>query len=317
MQVLIYGGGAVGLGIASCILKSQNQVDVIARPDTCQVLKTQGLFRGGIFGDCFFPPSEFECYPGLKKLPSEKKYDYILVCVKCYDSFYSARDLSYHKRIFKENTKIILFQNGWGNAEIFLQFFLKSQVYNARVITGFIRPQKNKVVITVHADSIHLGSLFGEDCSLLKKLAEAITEGGIPCEVYPDIQKDLWAKMLYNCALNPLGALLNVPYGKLGEDEGTKAVMDNVVREIYQVMESKGYRTHWASPQQYLDIFYARLLPATAEHESSTLQDLRSGKRTEIDFLNGAVVKLAEECNLSVPYNFTLYVAVKFLEKQK
>jgi len=317
MQVLIYGGGAVGLGIASCLLNSGHRVDILARADTCNLLKNEGLFREGIFGKSYFPPPKFSCFTDLKEITNPQKYDYILVCVKSYDSFNAACDLSENREIFKENTRVILFQNGWGNAEIFLQFFPKSQIYNARVITGFLRPQKNKVVITVHADSIHIGSLFGEDCAFLKEFTQAVSQGGIPCEIYPDIQKDIWAKMLYNCALNSLGAILNVPYGKLAEQEDTRRVMNNVVREIYEVMDRKSYSTHWSTPQEYLEVFYSRLLPATAEHESSTLQDLREGKRTEIDFLNGAVVKLAGEVGLSVPYNYTLYVIVKFLEKKR
>ncbi len=316
MEILIYGGGAVGLGIASCLLKSQQEVDILARSDTCAALKTQGLFRNGIFGECHFLPNQFECFTNLNEITKSKKYDYILVCVKSYDSFSSARDLYHHKQLFKDETKIVLFQNGWGNAEIFAEFFPRDKIYNARVITGFVRKQKYRVTITVHAEPIHIGSIFDVDCLCLQDLAIAINNGDVPCEVYPPIAEDLWAKMLYNCALNPLGAILNVPYGKLGEQKWTRDIMDNVVAEVYQVMSKLGYRTHWPSPQEYLKVFYTRLLPATADHESSTLQDIRSGKKTEIDFLNGAVVKLAGEVGISVPYNSTLYALLKFLENK-
>ena len=77
--------------------------------------------------------------------------------------------------------------------------------------------QNNEVEITVHADSIHIGSLFDGDLLCMEKLCELITKGDIPCEKTDSIEKDLWAKMLYNCALNPLGAILDVPYGVLAE----------------------------------------------------------------------------------------------------
>lgn len=316
MEILIYGGGAVGLGIASCLLKSQQEVDILARSNTFAALKNQGLFRNGIFGECHFSPVQFQCFTNLNEINNGKKYDYILVCVKAYDSYPSARDLYCHKRLFKNETKIVLFQNGWGNAEIFAEFFPRDKIYNARVITGFVRKQKNRVTITVHAEPIHIGSIFNADCSCLQDLAIAINNGDIPCEVYPHIAEDLWAKMLYNCALNPLGAILNVSYGKLGEQKWTQDIMNNVVAEVYQVMSKLGYRTYWSTPQEYLDVFYTKLLPATAEHESSTLQDIRQGKRTEIDFLNGAVVKLAYNLGISVPYNFILYALLKFLENK-
>ncbi|MHC4215182.1 MAG: ketopantoate reductase family protein, partial [Planctomycetota bacterium] len=87
-------------------------------------------------------------------------YDFVLVCTKSFDSASAAADLSGHRDSFNDQTIIVLFQNGWGNSDAFLSFFERSIIYNARVITGFRRTHKNEVIITVHADSIHVGSLF-------------------------------------------------------------------------------------------------------------------------------------------------------------
>ena len=214
----------------------------------------------------------------------------------------------------QSKTKIILFQNGWGNTEIFASYFPEEIIYNANVITGFSRLKPNEVTITVHADAIHIGSLFHKDISGLHDLCKLITKGGIPCEVNESIEKDLWAKMLYNCALNGLGAILNVPYGMLGESEYTRNIMKGVVKEIYVVIEREGYRTWWETEEDYLETFYGKLLPPTAEHESSTLQDIKAKKSTEIEALNGAVIQLANKHRLSVPYNLFIYSMVKFIE---
>lgn len=313
LKGLIYGGGAVGLGIASCLLKSSATVTLVARENTIEHLLHDGLRRKGIFGDFSVPVSAFECVSLLNDV-SSTEFDYVLVCTKSSDSPTAAADLAAWMRDSGSRAPIVLFQNGWGNAEIFTEYFPKKQVFNARVITGFTRPRPNEVEITVHADAIHAGSLFGERSGQLETLCQAITDGGIPCQVTDSIEKDLWAKMLYNCALNPLGAILDVPYGALAEVESTRQIMDGIIREVYSVLAASGYQTHWATAEAFLDVFYTRLVPTTAQHKSSTLQDIRAHKRTEIDALNGAVIKLAEVHGINVPYNRSVYSMVKFLE---
>lgn len=333
MRALIYGGGAVGLGIASCLILSGAKVDIIAREGTVSALRRGGLERTGIFGSVLLRPSEFGAHaslddllggregskpepaPGLGEgLESDYDCDYVLVCTKSHGSPAAAADLSRHRKILGDGGKIVLFQNGWGNAEIFAEHFPKDQIYSARVITGFSRPENNVVEVTVHADSIHLGSLFGSDLAPMAPLGEAITTGGIPAEVVPEVGKDLWAKMLYNCALNPLGAIFGVPYGDLAEVSASREIMEALIGEIFAVMKAAGYRTHWSTPDEYRAVFYERLLPPTARHVSSTLQDIRAKKSTEIEALSGAVVRLGEEVGVPTPTNATLYRMVKFME---
>lgn len=313
MNILIYGTGAVGLGIASCLLQSAEPVTLIGREDTVAPLNSHGLIRTGIFGNISCKPEIINASISLKTI-SPVCYDYILVCTKSFDSLNTARYISSYPSLVNENTKIILFQNGWGNAEVFTEFFPEQQIFNARVITGFCRPEKNHVDITVHADAIHIGSLFSRNLSGLEYLCSLITTGGIPCEISYEIEKDLWAKMFYNCSLNPVGALFGVTYGVLGEWEQTRAIMNDIIMEAFHVMEQSGYTTHWATGQEYLNIFYSKLIPATASHTSSTLQDIRAKKRTEIDSLNGAIIALAKKRNIPVHCNRMIYNMIKFLE---
>ena len=315
MRILNYGAGAVGLGLDSCLLKAGISVDIIGRDETIGALRLKGLLRTGIFGDFTAEPQSFSCYSSLDQLFAGA-YDYILVTTKSFDSHAAAKDIAGHPKIFNEKTKIVLCQNGWGNAEIFSSFFPLEQIYNARVITGFYRPQPNEVMITVHAESILLGSLFHVGLKELEDLCQAITKGGLPCEISWDIEKDLWAKMLYNCALNPLGAILNVPYGALGESEFSRSLMNDIIREVFSVMIHAGHKTHWPLAEDYLKVFYEKQLPPTAEHTSSTLQDIKRKKKTEIEALNGIVIQMADKLSLPVPINRTVYQIVKFIEKR-
>jgi 2-dehydropantoate 2-reductase len=93
--------------------------------------------------------------------------------------------------------------------------------------------------------------------------------------------------------------------------------MNGIIEEAFDVMAQAGYETHWQSAGDFLEVFYGKLVPDTAGHKSSTLQDIAANKRTEIDALNGAVIKLAEKCRLAVPCNCVAYNLVKFIEADR
>jgi 2-dehydropantoate 2-reductase len=301
------------MGIASCLLKSGCQVDIIARQETVDALTHGGLIRTGLFGRFDASPADFHSFASLSQL-SPPSYDLVLVCTKSFDSANAAADMAEHWDRIGKPVGVVLFQNGWGNAEVFATHFASEKVYSARVITGFRRHEPNEVEITVHADSIHIGSLFAADLRVIEPLCRSIQQGGIPCEPTGRIGKDLWAKMLYNCALNPLGAILRVPYGALAVQPTTRELMNRIIEEVFAVMEAAGYCTHWLKAADFIEAFYSELVPDTAEHESSMLQDIAAGRRTEIDALNGAVKELAQRHGLAVPYNHAVYDLVKFIE---
>jgi 2-dehydropantoate 2-reductase len=107
-------------------------------------------------------PESFGCCASLDEVAGGP-YDFVLVCTKSFDSAAAAKDLADPE----EGAKLVLFQNGWGNAEAFATHFDKGRIYNARVITGFRRPRPNAVEVTVHADAIHVGSLFPANLPVL------------------------------------------------------------------------------------------------------------------------------------------------------
>ena len=90
--------------------------------------------------------------------------------------------------------------------------------------------------------------------------------------------------------------------------------MEAIVNEVFAVMWAMGYETHWVNSHAYLEEFYGKLLPSTYEHESSMLQDLRAGKVTEIEAINGVVVREGQKRNIAVPYNIMVSNFVQFLQ---
>jgi 2-dehydropantoate 2-reductase len=315
VKVLIFGAGAVGLGLASFLLQGQHRVHLVGKEKTALSLRKNGLKRRGIFGEAYFSPQQFTVSSNLAETGRET-FDFYLICTKSCDTENSARQLKGESTLARQKSPIVLCQNGWGNAEIFSRFFPDKQVFNARVITGFIRPEPHVVDVTVHAQPVHLGSLFHEDSTCLLGLADTLSEGGIPSAVTNCIGKDLWAKMLYNCPLNALGAVLQVPYGHLGESENSRAIMKQIVVEVFQVMQGLGYESHWQSTEEYLQYFYVKLLPSTYEHESSMLQDIRAGRNTEIEALNGVIVREGRMLGVDVFCNETVRNQVLFLQNR-
>ena len=313
MDVIVFGAGAVGLGLASALLAADARVRIVARPATAEALRSHGLVRSGIFGGAHAAPACFEVATSAAAL-SATAADFVLVATKAFDSAAAARALAEAPHAVGAEAQLVLCQNGWGNAELFDSAFPAMRVWNARVITGFRKLAPHHVDVTVHAEPVHVGSLFGASPARVAALCAAIEKGGIPCEPTAHIAEDLWAKLVYNATLNPLGAILGVPYGALGASPQTRAVIEALARETFAVMEAAGQRTHWPSASAWLDDLYARLLPPTAAHDSSMLQDLRASRRTEIDAITGAIVALAKRHGVEAPVSVSLLTLVRFLE---
>ena len=107
-----------------------------------------------------------------------------------------------------------------------------------------------------------------------------------------------------------------VCYGELAEREPSREILDSVIREIFCLLEPAGYATHWNSAAEYLRVFYRDLLPPTASHESSMLQDIRAGRPSEVDALCGAVSRLGTQYGVATPVNASLTRLIHALEKE-
>jgi 2-dehydropantoate 2-reductase len=328
VRAVVIGAGAVGLGVGSALLASGAEVVFVRRLERGPAgtsatagddpLERHGLERSGVLGRVRIARGRLRVVHGVEAAAARMRtlaggaLDWILVCTPSHASDAVAHAVA--KADWGGEPRVALFQNGWGNAERFAAHIDQARIFCARVITGFALRSAHEVEVTVHADAIRVGSLFGEPAERAADLCRAIARGGIPCEPSAAIERDLWAKLLYNGALNPLGALLGVPYGELGRRPETRAVMETVVREIFAVMTASGHGTHWPDPDAYLEEFYGRLLPTTALHESSMLRDLRAGRRTEIDAISGAVVALGEQHGVAAPCNRALCDLVRAIQ---
>lgn len=314
MQTLIFGAGGVGQGLGSASVLGGADTTFLTRGATAEALREKGLRRSGLFGDVRIASHRYLVLDSLE-YARNVEFDYILVCTKSFDSKTAAESLRSAGLLENAVTRVVLCQNGWGNAEVFAGYLPAERIFNGRVITGFHRLVKHHVYISVHADAVKLGSLYGADCSPLQPLATTLSDGGIPTELSPNIARDLWAKMLYNCCLNPLGAILELTYGALSDSPPSRRVMEAIAAETFQVMQISGYETHWPTVEEFLGAFYGQMVANTRSHESSMLQDVAGGRQTEIDALCGAVSALGRAHGLATPASDMMVQLVRAKER--
>ncbi len=313
MNILIVGSGSVGIGLGSSLLSQDVNVSFLASKKTASKMKEDGVKRTGLFTNYSISPEKFNIYESYDEIP-KKTFDYVLVASKTTANKDISTKLNEHRDILKENFTILICQNGFGNDEIYLKYFKTTEVYCARIITGFSRPERNISEVTSYTEPMLLGSLHGENIDHLQIIADKITASGINCELTNEVDKYLWAKMLYNCALNALGAILDVTYGKLTENEYSKSIMDNIIDETFNVIKASPYSTLWDSVDEYMEIFYRKLVPDTYNHYSSTHSDIKRKIKTEIDTLNGKVIELGEKYDVDVSTNRLIYNLIKAIE---
>lgn len=313
MNILVIGSGAVGIGLAASMLSQGADISIFARDKTAKAIKENGIKRCGLFTHYEFTSDEVNVYETYEEIPKDT-IEYVFITSKTTANDDISKKLNTHRDILKEDFKIIIFQNGFGNDAAYLKYFTKKQVFSARVITGFSRPQRHISEVTVYTEPILIGSLQHEDPKDLQEIADMITSSGINCELTHEVDRYLWAKMLYNCALNPLGAILDVNYGKLTENEYSKELMNDIIDEIFEVIKASPYSTLWNTSNEYKEVFYTKLVPDTYNHFSSTHQDIQRKIKTEIDSLTGRVIQLGEEYNVDVTTNKIIYNLIKSIE---
>lgn len=300
MKILVFGAGAVGSTFGGFLSKS-HEVTLLGRPRHLSAIQKQGLKLSGIWGKHHF--KNFHYATDSKDLVRQS-FDLVLVTVKAYDTDKAAQQL---KKIITRRTLILSLQNGLGNIEALQNYFPKNQILAGRVIFGAILSKPGQVKITVMANPTAIGETSVPKITpRVKNIVAAFKKAGLPVVTTPNVQSVLWTKVIYNCALNPLASLLDCHYGYLMEKEETRLVMDEVIFEIYDLASKMKVKLNPPSVEKYQKLFYTQSVPRTYHHHPSMLQDLRHGKRTEIDALNGQIAKLGEKHKVPTPVNALL-----------
>jgi 2-dehydropantoate 2-reductase len=300
--VLVAGAGALGSVFGGLLAASGTPVTLLGREAHLSAIERNGLLIEGLFGT--HQVRNVRCASDVRQLTG--RYDTVLLTVKAWDT----RDMAARVApLLAPDGRLICLQNGLGNLEAAAEVAGRSRVLGGRVIFGAEVPVPGRVRVTVIADPVLVGAPDAGDATLdaeARRWAERFAAAGIPSRYTDRLVAELWAKVLYNAALNPLGALLGVPYGRLADDPDTRPIMDEVIDEAFAVARACGVVLAWATAMEYRQVFYGRLVPSTADHRSSMLQDLERARPTEIEAINGYVVRQGAARGVPAPVNATL-----------
>lgn len=311
MRILVIGAGSMGSAVGGFMAKAGHQVTLVGREKHMHAIREDGLKITGIWGGHHV--ADIKARTNLDGL-RPGQFDLIIIAVKSYDT---AQAMESAKHLVDDRTLVLSYQNGLGNAETIAEAVGWARTVGARVIYGVRIPEPGVAEITVIAEPTALGVYSPETPKeRVREIVEAMEEAGLPTEYTDSIATKLWQKVTYNCALNPLSALLDVPYGRLADSEPTVNIMRDIIFEVYAVGKAMQVPLDPAEPEDYLDRFLNVLIPPTAAHYASMREDVRHGRRTEIDALNGAIVRYGNQKKVPTPANELLTRLMAFNEPQ-
>jgi 2-dehydropantoate 2-reductase len=298
MRMLVMGAGAMGSVVGGLMAQAGHAVTLVGRQGHMAAIAASGLKITGIWGDHHI--TTLETRTDLAGLDAGD-FDFVLICVKSYDTAAAVEAI---EPLLDAGTLVCAYQNGLGNAETIAGRAGWARTVGARAIFGAWLPEPGCAEVTVIANPTALG-VYTEDAPAdrVRALAQAMDAAGVPTVYTGEITTVLWSKVAYNCALNALSGLLDVPYGVLPETAHCRAIMHDIVHELYAVAEAMGVALKPATPAQYMDLLYDKLIPPTARHYASTREDLRQRRRTEIDALNGAIAHYGRQHGVPTPAN--------------
>lgn len=293
--VAVMGAGAVGGYYGGMLARAGHAVTLIGRATHVDAIRRDGLlldtrtFRGHVR---VLAETDAAAVRGARL---------VLFCVKSTDTDSAAAAMAPH---LAPDACVLSLQNGVDNAER-LQARLPQEVVAAVVYVA------TEMAGPGHVKHHGRGELVIGRSNSSEAIVRLFAAAGVPVQVSDNVAGALWAKLIVNCAYNALSAITRLPYGRLVQGEGVPSVMRDVVNECLAVARSAGVTLPgdmWEAVQ--------RIAQTMATQQSSTAQDLARGRRTEIDHLNGYVVRKGDALGVATPVNRVLHALVKLLESR-
>ena len=296
MKIGVMGAGAIGCYYGAMLARAGNEVALVGRAQHVEAMLRDGLRLEAKSLDVRLPvaaSTQADVLDGASL---------VLFCVKSPDTEAAGRAMAPH---LGRDAQILSLQNGVDNAERL------SAVLDREVIPAVV------YVATEMAGPGHVkhngrGELVIGASPASAQVAGVLRAAGIGVELSDNVIGALWAKLIVNCAYNALSAITRLPYGKLVAQPGVPEVMEDVVDECLAVAKAAGVEVPGDMHEAARRI--AQTMPAQF---SSTAQDLARGKPTEIDYLNGFVVRKGAALGVATPANRVLHSLVKALESGK
>jgi 2-dehydropantoate 2-reductase len=296
LKVAVMGAGAVGCYYGGMLARAGHEVTLIARPQHVAAIERDGLRLQTVGFDEQVRLAASIDPAGVRGA------QLVLFCVKSTDTETAGAQLAPH---LQREALVLTLQNGVDNAQR-LRAVLPQQPIAAAVV----------YVATEMAGPGHLrhhgrGELVIEPSPQSEAVARALIAAGVPTEVSDNVRGALWAKLVLNCAYNAISAIAQLPYGAMLQGEGVRDVMHDLVTECVAVARAEGVQLPAG-----LEAAVSGLAASMPSQSSSTAQDLARGKHTEIDYLNGLIVRRGQALGIPTPANQALWALVKLIENK-
>lgn len=302
MKILVVGPGAMGCLFAAGLKRAGKDVILLDYiKERAQQINNQGVIVEGVTGD--FKVNVPTVTGRIASPP-----DLVLICVKAYKTREASQSI---RPWLGPETAVVTLQNGIGNVEILEEMFGREKVTAGVTSEGatLLGPGKTR-----HAGQGEtLIGPMGDDRAgnRVEQLVHAFTEAGFKARSVKEVNEFIWGKLIINVGINALAAITRLKNGRLPELAGTRLIMEDAINEAVAVARAKNIELpHKGYVERALEV-----CRATAGNIASMLQDVLKGKQTEVDFINGAIVREGSILGVPTPVNFVLSSLVEAIQE--
>jgi 2-dehydropantoate 2-reductase len=289
-RIFVLGAGAIGSAFGAALSRNYN-VTLIGNKVHVEAIISKGLQISGDIKGTF----RLEADTQIHSIPEKT---FIILATKVHDSATAIEGI---KNLLKKDTVILILQNGLGNEEI----VKRAAGSETKVLRGVVKVAAE--FLAPGEVRFWAGKAIVESGEGAKEIVDMFNKCGLDARLSEDVSRDVWDKLVVNCVVNPLTAILRVTDGAIIVDS-LKTVRSGVVSECIAVARAEGVVLS-SDLAERID----RSVAGYANY-SSMCQDMVKGKKTEIDFLNGKIVELGKKHEIPTPINATLVSFIKYLE---
>jgi 2-dehydropantoate 2-reductase len=291
------GAGAVGCYFGGMLARAGHDVTLIGRPQHVEAIVRDGLHMDTKTFD------EHVRVRASRDPAAIEGAQLVLFCVKSGDTENAGQQI---ERYMGKETVVVCLQNGCDNDQRLRAVLAQPEVAAAVVFLG--AEMRAPGVVKHHGS----GELVIDPIRTIPGLASIFEAAAIPTRTSDNVRGELWRKLIINCSYNAISAIARKPYGQIVPSPGVRDVMRDIIDECLAVATAEGIDV----PGD-VDAAVRRIVETIPQQYSSTAQDIVRSKPTEIDYLNGHIVRRGQALGIRTPANQVLWAMVKLIEAEK
>ena len=304
MKITILGAGSLGSAFGGLLAKAGHEVTLVNHNrGFCDAVNSAGLVM--VLGG----QDEKVSLRAAQTADSLEPVDLIIVLVKSKDTATVIRSAQH---IIAPKTIVMSLQNGIGHEDILSEAIGASHIIAGKTYVGGQLTAPGRVVVGVAGKETIIGELDGTLSRRVTEIAEAFTAAGLTTVVSDDITAAMWDKLLVNVATGALSGITGLDYGNLYSVPELRATAVAAVEEAMAVARAKGVHLKTTRAE---DPWFKAGTGLPFAFKASVLQSLEKGSITEVDFINGTVVRDGARLGIATPVNATLVACIKGVER--